>query len=134
MFDNVFSFTNYLNGHIILYFQYFTTRQQLIKSIIKNFVTFLMPNNTIGCLWLCYLQTHVKGRKVEPGHFPFFDVWTFYVTPNCISLSNSRYILTFRYMTYQFKRNPNTIPIFKIICTIFLKFYFSAFNMSLQIA
>ena len=21
-----------------------------------------MPNNTIGCLWLCYLQTHVKGN------------------------------------------------------------------------
>ena len=56
----------------------------------------------------------------------FFDVWTFYVTPNCISLSNSRLILTFRYMTYQFKRNPNTIPVSKIICTcttIFLKFY-----------
>jgi hypothetical protein len=38
-------------------------RQQLITSIIRNFVTFLMPN-TIGCLWLCYLQTQVKGRKV----------------------------------------------------------------------
>ena len=56
----------------------------------------------------------------------FFDVWTFYVTPNCISLSNSSFIFTFRYMTYQFKRNPNTIPVSKIMCTcttIFLKFY-----------
>ena len=56
----------------------------------------------------------------------FVDVWTFYVAPFCISLSNSRFILIFRYMTYQFKRNPNTIPVCKIICTcttIFLKFY-----------
>jgi hypothetical protein len=65
----------------------------------------------------------------------FFDEWTFYVTPNCISLSKSRFILTFRYciqyMTYQFKRNSNTIPVSKIICTcttIFLKFYNKCVN------
>jgi len=60
----------------------------------------------------------------------FFDVWTFYVAPNCISRSNSR-LLTFRYMTYQFKSNPNTIPVSKIICTcttIFLKFYNKCVN------
>ena len=56
-----------------------------------------------------------------------------YVTPNCISfsLSNSRFILTFRYMTYQLKRNPNTMPVSKIICTcttIFLKFYNKCVN------
>jgi hypothetical protein len=34
-------------------------------------------------------------------------------------------------MTYQFKRNPNTIPVSKIICTcttIFLKFYNKCVN------
>ena len=73
-------------------------------------------------LWMTLKTTRI---------WSFFDVWTFYVTPNCISLSNSRFILTFRYMTYQFKRNPNTIPVSKIICpctTIFLKFYNKCLN------
>ena len=40
-------------------------------------------------------------------------------------------IIDIRYMTYQFKRNPNTISVSKIICTcttIFLKFYNKCVN------
>ena len=84
----------------------------LTWTIIKN-------NN---CSFFLSLWMTLKTTRI----WSFFDVWTFYVTPNCISLSDSRFILTFRYMTYQFKRNPNTIPVSNIICTcttIFLKFY-----------
>ena len=36
----------------------------------------------------------------------FFDVWTFYVTPNCILTVELQIIAISLYMTYQFKRNP----------------------------
>jgi hypothetical protein len=77
-------------------------------------------------LWL--LRQHESGHFLTYGHF--MSRPTAFLT-----LSNSRFILTFRYciqyMTYQFKRNPNTIPVSKIICTctkIFLKFYNKCVN------
>ena len=94
-----------------------TERTLLTWTIIKD-------NN---CSFFSSLWMTLKTTRI----WSFFDVWTFYFTPNCISLSNSRFILTFRYMTYQFKRNPNTIHVSKIICTsttIFLKFYNKCVN------
>jgi hypothetical protein len=41
----------------------------------------------------------------------FFEVWTFYVTPNSILTVELQIIAISLYMTYQFKRNPNTIPV-----------------------
>jgi hypothetical protein len=42
----------------------------------------------------------------------FFDVWTIYVTPNCISLSHSRFILTFRLYKRCVLKNIDDIVIF----------------------
>jgi hypothetical protein len=42
-------------------------------------------------LWMTLKTTRI---------WSFFDVWTFHVTPNYIALSNSRFILTFRYCIY----------------------------------
>jgi hypothetical protein len=49
-----------------------------------------------NCSFFYHCEWLFKTTRI----WSFFDVWTFHVTPNCISLSNSRFILTFRYCIY----------------------------------
>jgi hypothetical protein len=95
----------------------FLTREWKFKILIKiprnvyvNMDYQVKDNN---CSFFYHCEWLFKTTRI----WSFFDVWTFHVTPNCISLSNSRFILTFRYcMTYQFKRNPSTIPEIRFQC------------------
>ena len=70
------------------------------------------------CEWL--LRQHESGHFLTYGHFMSRPTALHCRTPDLY------WHFVIVYMTYQFKRNPNTMPVSKIICTcttIFLKFY-----------
>ena len=75
------------------------------------------------CEWL--LRQHESGHFLTYGHFMSRPTAFHCRTPDLY------WHFVTVYMTYQFKRNPNTIPVSKIICTcttIFLKFYNKCVN------
>jgi hypothetical protein len=75
------------------------------------------------CEWL--LRQHESGHFLTYGHFMSRPTAFHCRTPDLYW-----HFFTV-YKTYQFKRNPNTIPVSKIICTcstIFLKFYNKCVN------
>ena len=75
------------------------------------------------CEWL--LRQYESGHFLTYGHFMWRPTAFHCRTPDLY------WHFVTVYMTYQFKRNPNTIPVSKIICTcttIFLKFYNKCVN------
>jgi hypothetical protein len=75
---------------------------------------------------LIFLSLWMTKRQYESGHFLTYGHFMSRPTALHCRTPDLYWHFVIVYMTYQFKRNPNTIPVSKIICTcttIFLKFY-----------